>query len=73
MVVMTNDELRINGQRTFWIDKLHQQAVELTIASLEKDQQQWDKLLVDIETTAIIIWRFDRKLENVRSRKVLPE
>lgn len=55
---------KINKQRNYWIDKARNQLDELFMASLEGDTVKHKSLVDDIATSTIILWRFDRKLDN---------
>lgn len=60
---MTEEIARINEQRTYWQHKLRMQLTDLMFCSLEGDKKRHEMLMDDIETSIIILWRFDRRLD----------
>lgn len=54
---------KLNDTREYWHDKLRTQIDDLLFISLAGDQQKYKAQQDAIETTMIIIWRFDRKLQ----------
>lgn len=52
-------------QKSYWIQKQHSIITQMSVASFEGDQEKYAQLSSDLETAAIILWRFDRKMEDV--------
>lgn len=61
---MSVEVQRINKQRVYWHDRAHELLTRVLIASFEGDKEEYKRLMDDLETAQIIIWRFDRKLRN---------
>lgn len=64
---MTTREQRIHKQREYFQTKLRKQMDELMFASIEQDAEKHASLLQAVETTTIILWRFDGKLKLERA------
>lgn len=60
-------EEKINLHRGHWIDKLNKLLNEIAMASLDQNNQLHDELLAEFETSALILWRYDRKLREERA------
>lgn len=63
-------EERINNQRQYWLEKIDNQVRELCMLSLDGNKKEHAKLLNDLGTSIVVLWRFDRKLNETRARKV---
>lgn len=58
---------KIQSARNYWHDKLREQIDELMFLSLEGYSEDHEALMEAIETSMLIIWRFDRRLERYDS------
>lgn len=61
-------EEKIHKQRIYWQEKAFKQLGELMMTSLERDKQKYQKAREDLDTTLIILWRFDGKLNRLRAK-----
>lgn len=53
----------LRKQTDYWEDKLEKQKNELIDAIVAGDDPLYERLLEDVQTTAIILWRHYRKVE----------
>lgn len=59
---MSETEVKLNQQRTYWADKARMQLDYVMLASLEGDEKLHKEVLDDLGTSLLCLWRFDRKL-----------
>lgn len=64
---MTNEEIKVNKQRAYWMHKAEEQLQEVFMASLERDKLRHKELLDDLITSLIVMWRMDDKLHIART------
>lgn len=58
---------RIQKQRNYWMEKARMQMDAVCMASLDQDSTPHDSLVEDLNTSLICLWRFDGKLQDLRS------
>ena len=57
--------IKINNQRIYWGEKMTKQLLEIRMASLDGDSKRHEQLCEDLQTSIIILYRFDSKLRNL--------
>lgn len=64
---MSNKEQKLHKQRNYWLDKLETTLNELCFLSMEGKRQHFQAQNDDLQTSFMILWRMDRKLEQLRA------
>lgn len=65
-----SSEEKINKQRLYWIDKAHVQLDQMMMLSLTEgsDNIEYDHAKEALDTSLLIISRFDKQLRRVRTK-----